>query len=75
MHVVCQTTVSCGGSQLIGRKTRVVNIGDFSPKNGNLGTFGYQEIFRGILKNNFLQVVLMKNMRCSGPKQNIPPYF
>jgi hypothetical protein len=45
MHVVFQTAARCRRSQLIGRKTRVANIGDFSPKNANLGTFGNQEIF------------------------------
>jgi hypothetical protein len=40
MHVVCLTAVSCGGSQLIGRETRIANLGDFSDfshKNANLG--------------------------------------
>jgi hypothetical protein len=32
MHVVCQTVVSCGGSQLIRQQSRVANLGDFSPK-------------------------------------------
>jgi hypothetical protein len=50
MHVVLQTAVRCGGSQLIRRETRVANLGDFSPKNVNLGAFGNQENFRGILK-------------------------
>jgi hypothetical protein len=53
MHVICQTTVSCGGSKLIGWETRVANLGDFSPKNANLGTYRNQEIFRGSLKINF----------------------
>jgi hypothetical protein len=78
MHVVCQssqTTVSCGGSQLIGQETRVANLGDFSHKNANLGPYRNQEIFSGILKINFKKEVLMKNLRCSGPKQNILPYF
>jgi hypothetical protein len=53
MHVVFQTAARCGGSQPIGRKTRVTNLGDFSPKNANLGTIGNQEIFSGILKIDF----------------------
>jgi hypothetical protein len=64
MHIVFQTAVSCGGNQLIGWETRVASLGDFSPKNANLGTYRNQEIFRGILKINFEKVVLMKNMRC-----------
>jgi hypothetical protein len=38
MHFVFQTAVSCGGSQLIERGTRVANLGDFSSKIANLGT-------------------------------------
>jgi hypothetical protein len=53
MHVVFQTAVRCGGSQLIRRETRVANLGDFSPKNANLGTFGNQKIFRAMLKFDF----------------------
>jgi hypothetical protein len=52
MHVLCQTAVSCGGSQLIGWETRVARLGDFSPKNANLGTFGNRELFMGVLKIN-----------------------
>jgi hypothetical protein len=63
MHVVFQTAVRKSADQ------------DFSPKNANLGTFGNHEIFRGILKIEFLKVVLVKYMRFSGPKQNIPLYF
>jgi hypothetical protein len=53
MHVVFQTAVRCGGSQLIRRETRVTNLRYFSPKNANFVTFGNQEIFRGILKIKF----------------------
>jgi hypothetical protein len=55
MHVVFQTAVSCGGSQLIGWETRVASLGDFSPKNTNLGTYRNREILGklGILKINF----------------------
>jgi hypothetical protein len=48
-----QTAVRCGGSQLIGRETRVANLGDFSPKYANLGTFGNQKICWEFLKNDF----------------------
>jgi hypothetical protein len=53
MHFVFQTAERCGGSQLIERGTRVANLKDFSPKNANLGSFGNQEIFRGILKISY----------------------
>jgi hypothetical protein len=76
MHVVFQTAVRFGGSQLIRRETRVSNLGDFSPKNANLGTFGSREIFRGILKSIFKKWFnKILYMRFSGPKQNIPHYF
>jgi hypothetical protein len=32
---------------------RVTSLGDFSPKNANLGTYRNREIFRGNLKINF----------------------
>jgi hypothetical protein len=75
IHFVFQTAVSCGESRLIGWETRVASLGDFSPGNADLGTHRNQEIFRGILKINFKKGVLMKNMRCLGPRLNIPACF
>jgi hypothetical protein len=56
----------------VGRvKIRVANLGDFSPKNANLGIFWPLEnygIFRGILKvsdNRAFSVKYSKNMRIS----------
>jgi hypothetical protein len=60
---------------------RVANLGDFSPKNANLGIFlAFEElgIFRGILKvsyNRAFSVKYSKNMRISASQNMFRPIF
>jgi hypothetical protein len=60
---------------------RVANLGDFSPKNANLGiflAFGELGDFRGILKISYNREFSVKNIAknedFSVPK-HVPPYF